>query len=121
MFPIKTKATKIEITDKLSKYLDTKLAQVARIIPKKAKDVTCAVELEKITKHHKAGKVYRAEINVRVEGILFRSEATEESIEEAIDYAKNEMKEEIKKNGDRAKTQRRKGGKMVKDMMMRSR
>lgn len=117
MFPIKTKATKIEFTDKLSEYLDTKLAQIARIIPKKAKDVTCAVELEKITKHHKAGKVYRVEINIRVEGALFRAEATEESIEEAIDHAKDEVRVEIKKNSERMKTRRRKGGKLVKDMM----
>lgn len=112
--PLKIKSTGLENDAKAIKYLESKMPQLARVLPKDVSAVSCDVELEKTTKHHTTGKIYRAEFNVRMGKTLFRAEELAESIEAAIDAAKDEVKSEITKAMTKRKTMVRKGAREMK-------
>jgi ribosomal subunit interface protein len=110
---IKVKASGIETTEKILDILEKKLAQVERLLPKGANAVF-EIELGKATKHHKTGKIFRAEANLSHGPMLYRAVGTEETIEIAIDVMKNELKSELRKNKTKRKDVARKGGRELK-------
>ncbi|MEK7596208.1 MAG: ribosome-associated translation inhibitor RaiA [Patescibacteria group bacterium] len=68
-------------------------------------DIIFDVELAKITRHHKEGKIWRCEINLdlpRIKNIL-RAGALGESLEEAVNLVKSKLEREIKKYKDKSK------------------
>lgn len=118
MFPhINTKATNIELNEELIDYLEKRLAPLERVLPKDETDLVCDVELQKITEHHQTGKIYRAEINLKVAGKLFRAEATEDTIEVAIDGAKSDMKRELRKFTGKRQSLFKRGSQRAKDIL----
>lgn len=118
MFPhINTKATNIEINRKLANYLEKRLRTLERLISKGETDLVCDVELERVTRHHQSGKIFRAEINLRIAGKLFRAEATEDKIEDAIDHAKNELKRELRRSRDKKQSLFKRGSRKAKDIL----
>lgn len=110
---IKVKTSGIETSDTLTAFLETKLAQVERLLPKGASAVF-EIELGKATKHHKTGKIFRAEANLSYGSMLYRAEGVEETIETAIDVMKNELKTELRKNRTKRKDVARDGGRELK-------
>lgn len=63
------------------------------------------------------GAVWRAEMNVLVEGVPYRAEAVAESMQAAIDMLKDEMLEQLKKGKDKHVSLLRKGGAKVKEWL----
>lgn len=59
------------------------------------------VEVGKTTRHHKKGKVYRAEINLPAFGRMLRAEEEAENIHAAINIIKEEIERQIKKFKER--------------------
>lgn len=114
---IKVKASGIEYTDKLRTYLESKLLQLERLIPKTASNPKYEIELGKATKHHKSGMIYRAEINLSYGAVLNRAEATETTIIRAIDAVKEEIKTELRKGRGKKKEDARKGARVLKKMI----
>jgi len=114
-FPtITTKSKNFEITAGLEEKLEKRFSTLARLLPKGNTDVLCEVELEKITEHHQAGKIYRAEVNLSFGGQLLRAEAVEESMDEAIDRVKSELKRELEKTHSRTESLVRRGARRAK-------
>jgi ribosomal subunit interface protein len=114
---IKLKVSGMERTETLVKLIDTKLAQVERLLPKGVTDATFEVELGKATKHHKSGKIFRAETNISYKGTLHRAEGVAETIESAIDIMKNELKAELRKGRTKKKDAARAGSRTLKKMV----
>ncbi len=115
-FPqINIKSTNYELTEHIKNHLEKKCALLEKVIPADA-SVTCEAELEK-RKEHQSGQVYRAEINVLVDGKLYRAESTEMNMEDAIDVAKDELKREIRRAVNKRQSLMRRGGKKIKDML----
>lgn len=116
-FPrIRTKATNIDITPKLEALLEQKFAPLGRLIDERA-NTFCEVELERETEHHQSGKIFRAEINLTVNGKLHRAEATEEQIEQAIDTIRNELRNELQHAYGKRQSMWKKGRQAIKDML----
>lgn len=114
-FPhINVKGKNIDLTPALQELLEKRLVTLERLLPQ-SDAITCDVELEKTTEHHQSGKIFRAEINMRLGGQLLRAEATEESIEIAIDTAKNELKRELTKLTAKTESMFRRGARKAKD------
>ena len=113
---INTKATNLDISPKLQKLIEQKITPLGRFLPKHETEVLCDVELSKAAEHQ-SGKIYRAEVNLTVNGKLYRAEATEEQIEKAIDQVRNELKYELNKASDRRESLFKKGGRKIKEMM----
>lgn len=80
-------------------------------------DVYCAVEFQKVAPQHN-GQIHRVEMNLRINGVLFRAEATEESFEKAIDEVRDEIDSEIRHAKEKYETLQKQGGREIKEMMM---
>ena len=63
--------------------------------------VEARVEIGLPSKHHRSGRIYYAEINLKVGGKLLRATCQHEDLRNAIVDAKNEMQREIKKFKDK--------------------
>lgn len=105
----------IELTDALDTLVREKLGTLEKFIGDET-DVTCDVELEKITGSH-SGNIFRAEANLYLRGKLFRSEATTDQIEKSIDEVREELYQELERANDKSQTMMKKGGAVIKDML----
>lgn len=116
-FPsISTKATNIEITPKIERLIEQKIAPLGRFVGGHEGAVKCEVEIAKVAEHQ-SGKIYRAEVNLTIGGKLYRAEATEEQIEKAIDEVRDELKVELSKASDKRESLFKQGGRKIKEMM----
>ena len=63
--------------------------------------VEARVEIGLPSKHHRSGRIYYAEINLKIGGKLLRATCQHEDLRNAIVDAKNELQGEIKKFKDK--------------------
>lgn len=115
-FPtIAYKATNTEILPEWKEMFEQKCATLEKyLINHEA--VLCQVEFEKETAHH-LGKHFRVEVNVSVNGDVFRAEATEESFEQAMATVQREMDMMLRRWRDRQDKEVIKGGRKIKEMI----
>ena len=117
-FPdINIKANNIDLTPEMKALINQKLEPLGKFIADAETDLTCDVEIEKVTDHHQSGRIYRAEINLFVAGTLYRAEGTEEQMEKAIDEMRDGVKRELRKTQDKRESLIRRGGRKIKDMI----
>lgn len=76
----------------------------------------CEVEFEKVTTQQ-SGDVYRVEVNLEVNGQLFRAEATRDSYEKAVDEVRDELDKELRRASDKKDTLLKRGGRKLKEML----
>ena len=69
------KATNIEHTNAIDAYLAKRLSELERILEPKEKSELARIELGKLTKHHRTGEVFFAEITFHVKKKDFRATA----------------------------------------------
>ncbi len=110
------KGTDIEILESTREYIDRKLVRtVDKLLTGNDGDaIFLKVEVEKTTKHHKKGKIFRAEANLSVGKKLLRAEAIGETLNEAIDLLEGELDREIKKFKERRRSLALRGARKVK-------
>jgi ribosomal subunit interface protein len=77
----------------------------------------CDVEFEKVAPAQN-GQVHRLEVNLQIDGTLFRAEATEESFEKAIDVVRAELDTELRKAKEKQETKDKQSGRAAKEQMM---
>ena len=92
------KATNIKLSPSLYNYIEEKIGGLEKFLKRFNPDLTEArVEVGKITRGQRQGDIFRAEVNLNLNGHLLRVEKTEESLLAAIDLVRDEIAEEIKK------------------------
>jgi ribosomal subunit interface protein len=112
------KVTNIELTPAISAYLDDKLSHLERFIVEDAPDAALAeVEIGKLTKHHRSGEVFQAEITLTLKGKTFRAVSVQEDLYAAIDIMKDEIISQLTAAHKRNLTLIKKGGRAIKDML----
>ena len=92
------KATNLDLTPEIKKAIEEKIATLDKFIPHIDSTIEAFVEVALETRHHQKGKIYYAEVNIKVPGKILRSEAREENIYKAINTAKDELQAIIKKH-----------------------
>lgn len=80
----------------------------------------CEIEFEKVAAK-RAGKIFRVEANLIVDGTLYRAEATEENFEKAVDEVRNELDKILRRSKAKDRSLLKKGGQFLKQMMRRPR
>ena len=116
-FPqINVKASSFEQKDTVERVLEKRLKTLEKFLPDHETMLLCDVELAKST-DQQTGRIFRAEINLQVGGILLRAEATEESMEDAIEKAKNELKTELVRMSGKGHSLFRRGARKIKRML----
>jgi ribosomal subunit interface protein len=107
--------TNIELEDKIAKYLDKKLMALEKLIDPKDTSALAAVEIERITKHHRKGKIYRAEINLHTAAYgSLRAEGSGEIFEAAIDEMKQDILRELRTSKSKLISSSRSGFREIK-------
>lgn len=115
---ISIKTTGIEPTDALTQYVTEKVNTATKFFKvQNAGNATAQVEIGKTTKHHQSGNVFRAEVNIRMDGRSFRAVSEQEDLYAAIDDMKDELVREITSAKDKRQTLIRRGGAMIKNFM----
>ncbi len=117
-FPtINYKYNNIEEAPALTTVLELKFTSLEKFL-KEGDPVSCDVEFQKIAPKQN-GKIHRLEVNLRVDGVLFRADAVENTFEEAIDEVRNELDKEMRRNKSKKNTLARKAGQALKRMVRR--
>lgn len=65
--------------------------------------IEARVEIGQPSKHHRSGRIYYAEVNLRLGGKLFRAACQHENLRNAIVDVKNELQRQLKKFKDKRK------------------
>ena len=111
------KATNLKLTPSITKYLEEKIKSLEKfakvLVDKKnfkdflGKEKSIAeawIEIGKTTFHHQKGKIFRAELQLKIKGRELIAEAVNENIFSAINKVKDEMEIQIKKYKGKKKT-----------------
>ncbi len=114
---INIKTTNIDLTHALSDYTNQKIGQIEKFIKSNDDSVLCNVEIGTTTKHHQSGKIFRAEINLRVSRKDFRAVSEKEDLYVAINDAKEEMIETVKSRKTKQRTRLRRGSESIKNII----
>lgn len=77
----------------------------------------CDVEFQKVAPQQN-GTVYQVEVNLAVNGTLFRAVATEESFEKAIDEVRGELDRELRTAKEKQETKDKQAGREIKEQML---
>lgn len=78
---------------------------------------TCDMEFEKVAPQQN-GQVHRVEVNLKIDGSLFRAEATEESFEKAIDKVRDELDQELRHAKEKRETLLKQEGRAAKEQLL---
>ena len=113
---ISIKTTHIELTEQIQDYAEKKIGGTSEKFIEQNDSVICNVELAK-TRNQKNGPVHYAEVNVEINGELFRATAEEDSIEAAIDKVKDELGRELRDAHNKHKDSMKKGGARAKQLL----
>lgn len=115
---INIKATNMELTSAISKYVEEKLKSVEKFaMSHKDEEPLVEVEIGKTTNHHHSGEVFRAETNMRVRGKQFRAVSEKTDLYAAIDDMRNELVRELNSHKDKARTLFRRGAGAIKNLL----
>jgi putative sigma-54 modulation protein len=93
---IKIKATRLELTDAIREYCQTKMDMLEKYFGD-IQILNCDVEVERILGSQHKGDIFRAEVNIEVPKEILRVEKSEKDLYKAIDKVKDHMAEAIKK------------------------
>jgi len=89
---IQIKGTGMELTDAIKQYTEDKVKTLEKFFDK-ITDVAIDVGME--SHHHLKGKIYYAEVNMRVPGKLIRVRKNAVDLYKAIDKVKDHLKVEL--------------------------
>lgn len=113
---ITIKGTNIELTDSIYQYTYKKIESLDKFTQNVGEDaqrgnppIECWAEVERTTRHHKTGDIFRAEAQIRLPGASrVRAEAVSWDLHQAIDEVKDELQRQLKRYKGKMISQRRK-------------
>jgi ribosomal subunit interface protein len=123
---INIRSKDIELNDALRIFIEEKIGSLKRFIVKiddsseKGRAVIeVNFEVERTTKHHNKGDVYRAEANFILDGKYLRADATSTNLKKAIAIVKDELQRLIKRDKTKKKDLFRKNFRKIKNRFFR--
>lgn len=115
---VDVKTTSMDMTPAVSDYLTEKLLDVERLINvKEDTKVQVDIELGKTTERHQSGPFYKAEMNLMLDGQMFRVVAEEADLYAAIDAMKDQIMRELRQDKEKKETLVRGGSRKAKEML----
>lgn len=111
---INTKATNITLTPSISEYIEKKINMLEKFFQE---ETLINTEVGKISKHHKSGDIFRAEIRVNTSGEEYYAVAEKDDLYAAIDEVKDEIVHELTSKRKKALRMLRKGGAKIKNLI----
>lgn len=112
---IKTKYTNLTLTPETKDQLNKKVESVSKIVGEE-ENVLFEVEFGKSTKHQ-SGDVFRAEINITINGDHFRAESENADLYSATDEAKDEIANVLRSYKNKKKSWVKRSGTKLKEFI----
>ena len=85
----------ISLDEPLESFVREKIGGLDKLIGNDKSEAR--VEIGKPSQHHKSGRIFRAEANIRMGGVLLRASCGHEDLRNAIVDVKDELQEQIRK------------------------
>ena len=105
-FSVKT--TDLELTSNISRHIEKTMKSLDKFVKNMDAVVWASIEIGRISRHHKSGKIYRSEIQIHLPGKLMRSEAISSTIFQAINETRSDLQRELKQyRGKKISVQKR--------------
>ncbi|MBI1908280.1 ribosome-associated translation inhibitor RaiA [Candidatus Uhrbacteria bacterium] len=92
---ISLKATNIELTDAITKYVEEKVGSLEKLVQDFEPAAELSVEVGKTTRHHAKGPYLSAEMMLQIPGELLRATEEAEDLYAAIDLARDALRRQI--------------------------
>lgn len=108
-----------DITPSFREYMEQKIVRpVERLLASNREEdlPLFDIEVERTTRHHRKGQVYRVVVNITLGQKLLRAEATDEDPRAACDLLEEELKREIRSFKTKSRTLVKRGAREVKGM-----
>ena len=96
----------MELDEPLKVFVQDRIGGLDKVIGNS--NSTATVEIGLPSRHHRSGKIFYAEINLRMGDALLRASCQHEDMRNAIVDAKNELQVQIKKFKEKKKDSSRK-------------
>ena len=112
---ISFKHTQTEVNYKLQDLIITKLLTLERYIGGKS-DNRCEVEFSKVAPHQN-GDIYKVEVNIWSDGVLYRATDTASTFENAIDAVRSDLDSELNRSRTKKMSLWRKGARKMKEII----
>lgn len=87
----------ISLDDALRTFVEDKIGGLDKFLKDPNDLIEVCVEIGKPSKHHRSGRIYYAEVNLKIGGQLLRATCQHEDLRNAIVDVKNELQVQIKK------------------------
>lgn len=114
---IKIKNTNIESNSIIEEYLYKRLDGLKKLINPHDESANVYVELAKTTQHHKAGVIFKAEINLHIAGKNFNAVAEKEDLYVAIDEMRDEIMRDLRSWKGKQHSLLKRGGIKIKNII----
>ena len=94
---IRIKATRLELTEAIKEYIETKMNTLEKYLGSKVQVINFDFEIEKSVGGQSKGEIFRAEVNMQVPHEMLRVEKTEKDLYKAIDKVRDHLEMMITK------------------------
>lgn len=112
------KGKNMNIPDKVQDHATSKLNNLEKFIPQtESLEILAEVELGLRSRHHKKGDVYRAEINLTIDGNLHRSVSKKSDLHEAFDTAYSGIERQVRRDKNKQNSLIRRGARRAKRLL----
>jgi putative sigma-54 modulation protein len=116
---IQIKTTNMDMTLPIREYVEKKLASLEKFIPDAGRNALAEVEVGTTTHHHKAGNIFRAELNLTFPGGKIYVESEQEDLYAAIDEMRDTADRELVSKKNKKQTLAMRGAAQLKKILRR--
>jgi putative sigma-54 modulation protein len=117
---ITIKATGLELTPSIQEYAEKRVESLEKFIHTNSGSVLAQIEVGMISRHHKSGDIFRAEVNVSVNGEVLYAWAEKDDLYASIDEMHNKMERELASRKDKKINLMKRGETVVKKILRRA-
>lgn len=116
---INIRATNMELTPNLKNYTEKRLKGLDKFIDPGKPEISGFVEIGKITKHHREGNIFRAEIQLKHPDYRsdLRVETESQDLYAAIDEASEKIKRVLIQSKEKRKSFVKRGARLFKKIV----
>lgn len=115
--PLSFKTTRFEIDAEMQSLLATKLQKLEKFISPDESPINLEIHLKETNDAKPSGYINQAEINLQVGGDNYYANNVEATMEAAVDQVIAEIETQLRRDHDRSISERRRGGKEVKEIL----
>ena len=113
----KIKTTNVSLSQNVEEYLDKRLEAIEKLVDPENPTLLVEVELGKTTKHHQSGDIFRAELNLTIDGNSFRAVSEKGDLNSAIDEMRDEIINELRSYKGKRQSLVKRSGARIKALL----